>query len=517
MSHRDDVAAEAQAAAHKAQNNTPTVSNQINAPRTGDAATPALTPSAPAFQPGTNIVPVPSPPLDDDDEEDEFSPFAKQPAAAVPPLLAPDIPQFVPMTPFDVFCGMVMQQNPALFTGTDGQPPRLTPQLLQDALERSNYDVEATLATLRGAPPPSLQPQSPPGRPSWRAPSGVSVVPRDMFARVGAEGTSAPESTTRVCRFFLAGECRRSDCRFSHDLGKALCRFWLRGTCLNDPCSFLHDFDALTTLVSRATIDEPEPKPAEPEPLSPPAPAPRKRDPSSTRWAAAAQKPKVQTAAERIAHGAATVPQSALRAPTREASPVVQAAVAAPAPTVVPRSRMLLRPPTLLPTLTTGAALASEFTKLRASGANAERLIRERHSRIRETLVIAAGGDAGGWGSSAQASDERGAHGLRGRWIGGNLGLCLGVARAENVARVARGVRDLSLEERTEAFLDLHGLQPDEAVEMAERFLLALESERFRGIAVLGVGAAKHSSRRGGRIAGDVRAFLSGWGYVSVD
>ncbi|KAL9933831.1 hypothetical protein V8E36_007489 [Tilletia maclaganii] len=67
----------------------------------------------------------------------------------------------------------------------------------------------------------------------------------------GLNGPTTPGgsgATSRVCRYFLAGECRRFDCRFSHDLGRALCRFWLRGQCLNDPCGFLHDYDVVNKL-----------------------------------------------------------------------------------------------------------------------------------------------------------------------------------------------------------------------------------------------------------------------------
>ncbi|WFD35444.1 hypothetical protein MCUN1_002298 [Malassezia cuniculi] len=564
LAHRDDIAAEHAASAKAPQqagpNNarfgriatiTPRAAGTESvgqtktpwqaAPPAPAATAPSFTPGArsftpgvPAFAPDTHLstpaVPAApahlSPQLDDDEDEDEFSPFAK----AAPTISAPApviAPTFGPMSPFDVFCNVLREQHPGLFSGTAGKPPRLTPQILHDALERSNYDLEATLATLRGARPTD----APAERPSWKAPSGVSVVPREVFARAGAGGSSSHESTTRVCRFFLAGECRRADCRFSHDVGKSLCRFWLRGTCLNDPCSFLHDFGALTMLVSQTTLDDtpaaaagaaraPASAPASapaPAPASAPAPsttAPRVRATTSNRWAAAVQRPKAANAVQRVAGGAAAVPLSAVKAPARQAAPAPPAAAKSVATAPPPaRPKTVLRPPTLLPTLSTGTALSAEFTKLRAQGADADRLVRERHRRIRETLLIGAGGDAGGWGSSAQASDERGAHGQRGRWVGGGIGLCLGVARQENVARVSRGVRDLSLEERTEVFLDLHGLQSEEALAVTERFLLALEGERFRGIAVLGVGAAKHSGRRGGRIAADVRAFLAEWGY----
>lgn len=47
--------------------------------------------------------------------------------------------------------------------------------------------------------------------------------------------------TPRVCRFYLAGDCRRADCRFSHDRSRALCKYYLRGDCWNEQCAFLHE------------------------------------------------------------------------------------------------------------------------------------------------------------------------------------------------------------------------------------------------------------------------------------
>lgn len=46
---------------------------------------------------------------------------------------------------------------------------------------------------------------------------------------LAAVQSSQSQGDRRVCRYFLAGECRRADCRFSHNLEKALCRFWLKG------------------------------------------------------------------------------------------------------------------------------------------------------------------------------------------------------------------------------------------------------------------------------------------------
>lgn len=35
----------------------------------------------------------------------------------------------------------------------------------------------------------------------------------------------------RPCSFFVEGECRRPDCKFSHDLGSIPCRFWIESSC----------------------------------------------------------------------------------------------------------------------------------------------------------------------------------------------------------------------------------------------------------------------------------------------
>lgn len=47
----------------------------------------------------------------------------------------------------------------------------------------------------------------------------------------------------RPCSFFLEGHCRRSDCKFSHDLSTITCRFWEEGCCFKGiTCPFLHGY-----------------------------------------------------------------------------------------------------------------------------------------------------------------------------------------------------------------------------------------------------------------------------------
>lgn len=446
------------------------------------------------MQPGVPVV-------ESDDEEDEFSPFAKVKSIPAPmppwPVTAePTDDRFsdevdaeaiasglhalsmqaetgpIPLTPLDVFCSVLLAHNDGLFAEYNDPVQRMTlaSQTIQAALERSHYDVSAAMQALRDA--------------------------HNAGQEVAAVETPAP-SAMRVCRFFLAGECRRSDCRFSHDLNKALCRFWLRGQCLNDPCGFLHDYDALSKLAQSMVVAPAPPAPApEPEPV---APRPRLAA-SQSPWAMAAKSAPSRSASVRAAKPKAQAAPSAVRcAPSRSA-------------------RVPLRPPSLLPTLATGHILAMDTGKIRAAQpptqdawTTTQILLRERHTRIGEQLKVAAGGDAGGWGSSAQASDEPGARGWRGRWIGGGLGLCLGVARRATAGSM------LSLDERMEAMLDLHGLHVSEALDACEQFLLALPPEGFRGLCYLCVGAGKHSARSQGKLATAIREFLMSWGYPHAE
>lgn len=47
----------------------------------------------------------------------------------------------------------------------------------------------------------------------------------------------------KPCVFFLEGNCRRSDCKYSHDLSNITCKYWIEGFCFKgELCPFLHSF-----------------------------------------------------------------------------------------------------------------------------------------------------------------------------------------------------------------------------------------------------------------------------------
>lgn len=48
----------------------------------------------------------------------------------------------------------------------------------------------------------------------------------------------------KPCVFFLEGNCRRSDCKYSHDLSNITCKYWIEGFCFKgELCPFLHSYN----------------------------------------------------------------------------------------------------------------------------------------------------------------------------------------------------------------------------------------------------------------------------------
>ncbi|KAJ7636032.1 hypothetical protein DFH06DRAFT_1478893 [Mycena polygramma] len=454
------------------------------------------------------------------------------------------------MTPFDVLS--------SVFGST------LAPSELEDALAANGYDFERAMAWLvdRAVPSP---PQATPQLRIQQMGGRVTVVARDPARGRGAQDPRAPpryvngrpaQGGNRVCRYFVAGECLRADCRFSHDLERALCRFWLRGTCAKqDNCEFLHhlpkdvDMSSLSAAMSRANVP-PGTGPLAMHTAPPPDdfPAldgsktrrgyPAYADPGRTRFAAAVKKPAAPLTDPTLIARREAMGQSADNLYHRSA-------IVAPRPS----PRLKLRPPALLPTLPTGEAVNSLYMAYRAralqlgaarnaclsraadawrrgDGAAAKRFSREGHElndKMGKEMVGAAGKlvreraklaeqavrtrDAG-W------SDDPGDRAARGRSIGGGLGVCLGVASRDT------GDGKMTAEERTECMLDLHGLHSNEATEVLEEFLLSLEHEHFYGLAYVVVGEEKHTgtqdAARGAsraRLATGVREWVHRWGY----
>lgn len=493
----------------------------------------------------------------------------------------------------DMHCGSEAEDSDATAYLTDGMTPldvlssvfgsTLAPSELEEALSKNGYDFDRAMAWLidRALPSPPLHSQ-----PRVQSMGNrVTVIPRDCPAGSPGGRASQPSAratvrspsplalqnaNNRVCRYYLAGECLRADCRFSHDLERALCRFWLRGTCAKqDQCEFLHhlpehvDVSSVTNALSRVGLNNngygnnsATSTPSDEFPVlgyESAAAAGRSRkgygardghwqhDPGRTRFAAAVKRAAVTAAS-------ADSTMMTRREPLTNNADNLPVRTTIVAPKASPRIK--LRPPSLLPTLATGESVNSLYMSYRSralqlgaarnaclsraadawrrgDGAAAKRFSREGHdlnAKMNHEMTEAAGKLVRERAKLAEQavrsrdlswSDDLSDRTARGRSCGGGLGVCLGVAKKDT-----GGDGKLSAEERTEAMLDLHGLHANEATEVLEEFLLALEREHCLGIAFAIVGEEKHTGTqhpgRGAsraRLSAGVREWLHRWGY----
>ncbi|CAE6401530.1 unnamed protein product [Rhizoctonia solani] len=503
------------------------------------------------------------------DDEDEFSPFGTRPSGAVQffsdvqTYNEPDEDYYATYGGGTATSGIGIEgyDDPLSLTPLEVLArifgPSVSQTDIEDALSQAGWEFDNAVALLMERTKPgskAIQVKAPPAagqtpNPVTRS-SGVAVVPRETFVQtrgatkgqaITVKGTASPGGTAanRVCRYYLAGECRRADCRFSHDIERALCRFWLRGQCVKgDLCEFLHtlpqESDVSGIVGSMARVDlSPADAPIEEPPvedfplLGRPGAAP-KHDPGRSRFASAVKK------------GAP--------APARTTSATNTKAAA------VPRSspRIRLRPPSLLPTLPTGEALNNMYMSYRqraiqlgaarnaclsraadawrrGDGAAAKRFSKDAHELnrkmveesseaarkiVRERVRTAV--DAVRQRDTTWSDDSRD-RAERGKMCGGELGVVLGVA---SVAALGESGKGLGAEERMECLLDLHGLHAAEGVEALQDFLLELEKEQYFGLAYVIVGEEKHTgtqdAARGAskaRLGTAVREWLSEWAY----
>ncbi|ORY24204.1 hypothetical protein BCR39DRAFT_590677 [Naematelia encephala] len=482
------------------------------------------------------------------------------------------------MTPLDVLC--------SVFTSV----PRYE---LEDALARAGYDFEGAMAflvsqhTLPRSGSSTPQRVSSP-RPMFGVGSRGAVPlnhsgPRDGYFLQGGRsvsgnmspgwgagngGTRSPGGqATRMCRYYLAGECRRSDCRFSHDLDRALCRFWLRGHCAKGPnCEFLHhlpnnlDPGALSNAMSHVQLGTDGSAHGQSNDYGPPDEFPdllaarlgrtTRFDPSRNRFA---------NAVKRAHPGPISMPSVQITG--ARFSPSIQQGSYSPGPTesrppapAVPRasSRIKLRPPTLVPTIRTGTTTNDQYMAARATairlgharnaclaraadafrrgdGAAAKRFSREGKSLNERMLNEGAEAalalvrdrrvelQKAVRERDANWSDDPSDRSQRGRDCAGGLGVILGVASSQSVP----GSDRLSSDERTECLIDLHTLHGQEGSDVVGQFLAELEREHYRGLAYVLVGEEKHVASqdplRGAskvRLANSVKNSLAEWGYA---
>ncbi|TFY72321.1 hypothetical protein EVG20_g693 [Dentipellis fragilis] len=352
---------------------------------------------------------------------------------------------------------------------------------------------------------------------------------------------------------------------------RALCRFWLRGTCAKqENCEFLHhlpkdvDVSGLSMAMSRTDLNNDLVRRGSPPPDEFPAldyatsgdgkarPGGfygrndrTYHDPGRTRFAAAVKKTPPPTTFQPRDHATLAARREAMGSAADSLHH--RTAIVAPKPS----PRLKLRPPTLLPTLPTGESVNALYMAYRSralqlgaarnaclsraadawrrgDGAAAKRFSREGHdlnTKMAAEMVTAASRlvrerarltEQAVKARDPSWSDDPGDRTSKGQSCGGGLGVVLGIARMDLAGEKGK----LTPEERTECILDLHGLHANEASEVLEEFLLALEREHFYGLVYLVVGEEKHTGTQDAgrgtsreRLAAGVREWLHHWGY----
>jgi hypothetical protein len=537
----------------------------IAAPLISDPSSPFHSPLGTPKRANTKLEPVRPASrgmLPEDDDDDEFSPFglpklhhhepsglstsAKpfEPNASAEEVDPEDDPTqnaTLGMTPLDVLTSVFST---------------VAKRELEDALHRSGYDFEAAMAMLVAQYTHPRSGASTPQRVASPRPMiGIDgrgtnhLAPGQGFFQQGGRGFNPvvnqvrTPGPTRMCRYFLNGECRRSDCRFSHDLDRALCRFWLRGHCAKGPnCEFLHQLpnnldSSLLNNMGRLDVSSPGGSMPGTPPTSqtygavddfPDLLAARlnrhvgRFDPSRNRFANAVKRPVPAPPNLINVQGGKVAPPGAPGAPGAVA-PYSPVSDTGPKPPPVPRpsQRLKLRAPTLLPTLATGTAANDQYMAARATsirlgharnaclaraadafrrgdGAAAKRFSREGKA-LNEKMVHEANEAAQmlvkeRMRDAARAvrerdpawSDDPRDRAERGNECGAGLGVVLGVAGTSVGSK-------LSSDERTEALIDLHTLHGTEGAEILGHFLAELERSHYRG---LGKCSCCHPSER---------------------
>lgn len=72
------------------------------------------------------------------------------------------------------------------------------------------------------------------------------LIQSEYYEHLQAVIKQVTSTLPKPCVFFLEGNCRRSDCKFSHDLSSIPCKYWIEGFCFKgELCPFSHDFSNL--------------------------------------------------------------------------------------------------------------------------------------------------------------------------------------------------------------------------------------------------------------------------------
>ncbi|KAI9266985.1 hypothetical protein BY458DRAFT_512416 [Sporodiniella umbellata] len=293
-----------------------------------------------------------------------------------------------------------------------------------------------------------------------------------------------PEPRKRqVCRHFLAGECYRKDCWFVHDLQEKVCKFWLQGSCLKgDSCEFSHKMDIQERMANKSqqakeevmqpTFDSQE-YPALGEWRAPlgKASAMSKPSPSQEDFPSLACAAKIKTTGP----GKAS-PINFVEAIKKKKVSTGQVQ-GKQKKNVTPLSRKhhpQLKQAVHIPWLETGNALNSTYMKEREKAIEYGTLRNRLFAKATEYYLK-------GDGSRAKLYSMEAKH----------------YNRLMQEMHLDASRRIFEQRSRHEAFIDLHGLHQDEAIDIIDERLYGMRQNQYNGLVYIVTGTGHHSGDNG--------------------
>ncbi|KAI8989475.1 hypothetical protein BDB01DRAFT_782014 [Pilobolus umbonatus] len=290
------------------------------------------------------------------------------------------------------------------------------------------------------------------------------------------------QSTTKkrqVCRHFLAGECYRKDCWFVHDLQEKVCKFWLQGSCLKgDLCEFSHGID-IQEVASKINLPHVHKKPESVIQFNegdyPELSHTKTQKIQPKQGTVEEEFPSLAAAAQMKKKPVKTGPINFAEAAKKKGQPVNNKR---------PQKSKLhnhshsnislhqLKQPIQIPWLEAGSALNSLYMKEREQAIEYGMLRNRFFSKATEYYLKGDGAKAKAYSMEAKHYNKL-------------------------MQEMHKEASQRIFEQRSqnEAFIDLHGLHEDEALDIIERRLMNLKS--YSGVIYIVTGTGHHSGASG--------------------
>ncbi|KAI8048239.1 hypothetical protein BDF21DRAFT_433620 [Thamnidium elegans] len=317
-------------------------------------------------------------------------------------------------------------------------------------------------------------------------------VDRAIESLLTKETTVEPAPTVKkrqVCRHFLAGECYRKDCWFVHDLQEKICKFWLQGTCLKgDSCEFSHKID-VQEVANKIIVPQPvvrkEPQhhqftPGDYPQLSNQSCKPYhstnvKQQPEEQviedEFPSLASASKIKKPPQSLIKGGSSINFAA--AAKKKGSPKSNIQTKKAIRRTGYHNTQKLTQPVHIPWLDTGSALNSVYMKEREQAIEYGMLRNRFFSRATDYYLKGDGAKAKLYSMEAKKYN-----------------------RLMQEMHTEASKRIFESRSQHEAFIDLHGLHEDEAIEIIDQRLKDLKA-KYSGVIYIVTGTGHHSGANG--------------------